>query len=285
MPGYINKVLNKFRHQLPPKPQHAPHSWTEPVYGKVRQYAIEKDTDPILNSADTKLVQQITGNLLYYARAIESPILPALNEIAHRQSTPTKNTMEKCTMLLDFCASHPNATIRYHASDMVLHIDTDAAYLVLPGAKSRIAGYYYLSGRPPATGTPTPTINGAIHVECKTLKHVVASAAEAETGGLFVNSQLAIPLRHALEALDHHQPPTPLKTDNSTAYKFVHDDMKQKMSKSWDMRYNWLRDKSVIMKLFRIYWQKGDDNLADYFTKHHPPSHHRHMRPTYIQDG
>ena len=252
---------------------------------KTRQYAIEKDNDPLLQPSDVKMVQQISGNLLYYARAIESPILPALNEIAHRQATPTQNTLDKCKMLLHFCASHPNASIRYTASDMILHIDTDASYLVLPGAKSRIAGYYYLAQHPPLHGTPTPTMNGAIHVECRTLKHVVASAAEAETGGLFANSQLALPIRQSLHALGHKQPPTPLKTDNSTAYKFVHNDMKQKMSKSWDMRFNWLRDKTVIQKLLRIYWEVGSKNWADYFTKHHAPSHHKAMRRVYIYSG
>ena len=64
---------------------------------------------------------------------------------------------------------------------MILHIDTDVADLVLPGAKSRISGYYYLANHPPKTGTPKPNINDAIYEECKTLKHVVASAAEAET--------------------------------------------------------------------------------------------------------
>ena len=285
MPQYIQKVLHKFQHIPPTRSQHAPHQWTEPAYGKIRQYAIEKDNDPLLSPSDTKLVQQISGNLLYYARAIESPILPALNEISHRQATPTANTMTKCKMLLDYCATHPNPTIRFTASDMILHVDTDAAYLVLPGGKSRIAGYYYLTNQPPTTGTPTPSFNGAIHVECKTLKHVVASAAEAETGGIFTNCQLALPIRQSLEALGHKQPPTPIKTDNSTAYKFIHNNMKQKMSKSWDMRFNWLRDRSIIQKMLRIYWAKGSANLADYFTKHHAPSHHRNMRPIYIYNG
>ena len=177
MPGYINKVLHKFQHKLPKRIQHAPHQWTEPVYGSKRQYAIEKDDDPLLDPHDIKTVQQISGNLLYYARAIESPILPALNEIAHRQATPTQKTMDKCKMLLDFCATHPNATIRYKASNMVLHVDTDAAYLVLPGAKSRIGGYYFLAKHSPAHGISRPTLNGAMYVECKRLKHVVASAA------------------------------------------------------------------------------------------------------------
>ena len=110
----------------------------------------------------------------------------------------------------------------------------------------------------------------------------MSSAAEAETGGIIVNSQLTIPIRQSLQALGHIQPPTPIKTDNSTAYKFVHNDMKQKMSKSWDMRYNWLRDRDTIQKMLRIYWEKGSKNWGDYFTKHHPPSHHKIMRPNYI---
>ena len=285
MPGYIKKVLHKFKHIVPAKPQHAPHKWTEPVYGKHQQLAILEDKDPILPPDKIKEVQQITGSLLYYARAIESPILPALNEISHRQASPTANTLSKCKMLLDYCATHPNGKVRFKASDMVLNVDTDAAYLVLPGAKSRIAGTYYMAEHPQSSKTPNPTLNGAVHIECKTLKHVVASAAEAETGGLFVNGQIILQLRQTLKALGHPQPPTPLKTDNSTAYKFVHDEMKQKMSKSWDMRFNWLRDKVTIQKLLQIYWQKGTKNWADYFTKHHPPRHHKQIRPNYILDG
>ena len=242
MSGYIKRVLHKFQHKFPTRFQHALHKWMKLVYGKIRQYTIEKDNDLILTADETKTIQQIVGNLLYYARAIKSPMLSGLNEIQHRQASPTKNTLEICYMILDFCASHPNGKIRYYASDMILQIDTDAAYLVLPGAKSRITGYYFLSQHPPAHGIPQPVLNGAIHVEFKALKCVLASAAESETGGIFVNAQFAIPIRHTLIALEHLQPLTQMKTDNSTAYKFVHNDMKQKMSESWDMRYNWLRD-------------------------------------------
>jgi hypothetical protein len=47
------------------------------------------------------------------------------------------------------------------------------------------------------------------------------------------------------------------------------------------MRWNWLRDKTTHDKL-RIYWDKGQNNQADYFTKHHPPTHHLAMRPKYV---
>ena len=33
---------------------------------------------------------------------------------------------------------------------------------------------------------------------------------------------------------------------------------------------------------FHVYWQRGQTNKADYPSKHHPVSHHRKMRPTYL---
>ena len=66
-------------------------------------------------------------------------MLPTLNEIGTRQATPTRITAEKLNMLLDYASTYQNAVIRYHASDMVLWIESDAAYLVLPNARSRYA--------------------------------------------------------------------------------------------------------------------------------------------------
>ena len=88
---------------------------------------------------------------------------------------------------------------------MVLHVDSDAAYFVLPKARSRIVGYFYLSKECTITITKSPPINGSILVECKVLKHEVSSAAEAETGGLFHNYQTAIMIRNILNALGHNQ--------------------------------------------------------------------------------
>jgi hypothetical protein len=109
----------------------------------------------------------------------------------------------------------------------------------------------------------------------------MASAAEAETGGVYGNAQEALACRISLLALGHPQPATPLKTDNSTANSFVHANIKQRRSKTWDMRWNWLRDKATHEQL-RIYWDKGVNNDADYFTKHHPPAHHLAERPRYV---
>ena len=164
---------------------------------------------------------------------------------------------------------------------MILNNDFDAAYLVMPQAKSQIAGYFYMNNSP--SSTPLPVLNGAILVECKTLRHVVASAAEAEIAGIFHNTQIAIPLRHILITLGHPQPPIPIKTDNSTAHGFIHNNINKKRSKSWDMRFYWLRDRTNQQQ-FRIFWQSGATNNADYPTKHHTTRHHREIRARYLHD-
>ena len=78
-------------------------------------------------------------------------LLPALNHIGTSQAHPTQLTKQHCNRLMDYAYTYPNAYIRYHASKMILHVDSDAAYLVLPKAKSRIAGYFYLADLKPDT--------------------------------------------------------------------------------------------------------------------------------------
>jgi hypothetical protein len=80
------------------------------------------------------------------------------------------------------------------------------------------------------------------------------------------------------------QDATPIQTDNNTASGIANDTVKQRRSKAMDMRFYWIRDR-VRQDQFLIYWSKGSDNLADYFTKHHPVSHHRAMRPVYLHEA
>ena len=126
-----------------------------------------------------------------------------------------------------------------------------------------------------------PTINGAIHVHSSIMKNVVSSAAEAEVGALFHNAHDACSFRQTLEDLGHQQPPTLLRTDNACANGIMNRTVKQKRSKAIDMRYYWLQDR-VDQRQFRVHWQPGSTNQADYFTKHHSPAHHIEMRPTYM---
>ncbi len=186
MPGYIHKLLTRLAHPPPRRPRHAPHAWAQPVFGRHIQSGTPSDTSPMLPTGDIKTIQSIVGALLYYTRAVDPSMYPALNEISTNQSQPTANTLTKCHHLLDYVSTHPNATIRYHASDMVLNVDSDAAYLVLPRARSHLAGHFFLSS--PGSPTRIAPPNGPVLTECKTIRHVVSSAAEAETAALFHNA-------------------------------------------------------------------------------------------------
>ena len=225
----------------------------------------------------------MVGSFLYYGRAINNTILAAINEIPMKQFASTAITKEKTSMLMDCLSTHPEAMIRFHASKMKLFVESDAAYLVAPEAKSRIAGYYHMG--PLFTPFVEPSKpNAPVHIECRVLKPVVSSAAEAETAGIFQNSCTALDLKNMLEALGHPQGPIDIKTDNSTAVSFSNGELKAKRSKSWDMRLHWIRDR-IAQQQLRVTWGKGSENLADYFTKHFPPSYHQRVRTKYILQG
>jgi hypothetical protein len=277
MPGYIEKALQRFQHKPPRRPEHSPHAYTEPNYGAPVQYTEPFDESPPLNKIETKQLREIIGTLLYYGRAVDNTMLVALGSLAAAQEQGTQQTAKASTKLLNYAATHPDATVRFKASAMILHIHSDASYLSEPKARSRVGGYFYLGN-----GTHNPPINGAIHVVSQIMTNVMASAAEAEVGGLFINGQTACPIRSALEFLGHPQPATIIITDNECAKGIANDTVKQKRSKAIDMRFYWIRDR-VAQKQFEVLWQKGSENLADYFTKHHPASHHQKVRSRYLQ--
>jgi hypothetical protein len=114
------------------------------------------------------------------------------------------------------------------------------------------------------------------------MRVVLSSATEAEMGALFYNAKVAAWLRTTLEEFGHPQPPTPIQTDKNTcAAGIINNALKQRRSKAIDMRFYWERDR-VQQGHFLVHWRKGADNLADYFTKRHSPSHHLVMRSTYL---
>jgi hypothetical protein len=106
-------------------------------------------------------------------------------------------------------------------------------------------------------------------------------AAEAEIGAVFINAKEGAVLRTTLEELGHPQPPKPLKTDNTTATGYSNGTIKQKSTKAMDMHFYWIKDR-VKQGQFKVYWGPGYRNLADYFTKHHSPAHHKIMRKIHI---
>jgi hypothetical protein len=156
-------------------------------------------------------------------------MLHAINDISLSASKGTEATLDATMYLLNYAHYNPNSEIIYRASDMVLRVDSDAAYLVAPEARSRTGGYQYLSNK---AGT---LFNDPVLIIAKVIKNVMASATEAELGALFMNAQEAEGLRNCLAAMAFPQPATPLKTDNSTANGILNNTMKQKRSKAIDV--------------------------------------------------
>jgi hypothetical protein len=187
-------------------------------------------------------------------------MLVALGSHASEQSKGTEATLEAATQLLNYAATHPEATIRFHKSDMILHIHTDASYLSEAEAKSRVAGFFFLSTEP--SPQPVP-INGPVHIVSQILRTVVASAAKAEVAATFVSAQDGSHIQNILHFLNHPQPETPIQTDNCVAKGIIDNTVKQKRSKAINMRYYWIPDR-VAQNKFAIHWKPGKVNLADY---------------------
>jgi hypothetical protein len=284
MPGYVREALHRFEHLAPLFPQDTPHQWNQPTYGAKVQYAEDHDRSTLLEPNNVTFVQRVVETFLYYALATDPTMLVALGSIAASQSKATSKTYDATVWLLDYAATHPDASICYVKSDMILHIHSDASYLSEPKARSRAGGHYFLSSLSSTPDVPAlqpPPLNGPIFTISRIMRNVMGSAAEAEIGATYINSQEAIPIRTTLAELGHPQPPTPMQVDNSTAEGFANGTIKQKQSKAIDMQFYWIKDRTS-QKQFLVYWRPGSDNHGDYHTKHHSAAHHRQQRPTFL---
>jgi hypothetical protein len=81
--------------------------------------------------------------------------------------------------------------------------------------------------------------------------------------------------------MGHPQPATPMQTENTTAHGIIRGMCKQQRSKAIYMRLYWVRDRAKQGQL-DIGWGLSAQNLGNYFTKHHTPSHHRGIRSMYL---
>jgi hypothetical protein len=119
-----------------------------------------------------------------------------VNVLASEQTRATAATVDKIIKLLNYCTTHPEATLRYHAPDMILNIHSDASYLSEREAKSRAGGAFYIVSKNDKANRLT---NGAILIISTVLKHVMSSVAEAEIGAVFLNVKEGTVLRTTLE--------------------------------------------------------------------------------------
>jgi hypothetical protein len=240
MPGYIKASLHKYQHTAPARPEHAPHTWNPPIYGAKTQFVNDETISSALSDKDVNKLQQLTGTLLYYDRAIDPTLIMPINVLASRQSKATEVTADKVIKLLNYCNTHPETKIRYHASAMILHIHSDASYLSENEAKSRAGGVFYMGSD---TKTNKKLRNGAILIIGKVLKTCNVFSSGSRNWGSFHNAKEGAVLRTTLEELRHKQPATPMETDNTTATGYSNGTIKQKRTKAMDMSFYWIKDR------------------------------------------
>ncbi len=143
MPGYIKKKLQEYGHVVPNRLQSCPYAPEPKQFGVTVQAPAPPDNTPRLNDAGIKQVQKIVGSIIFYARAIDMTVLMALSSIVTEQPKATDRTLARCMQLLDYLARNNPAKVRFHASDMIMNIHSDALYLSAPGAQSRTCGHFF----------------------------------------------------------------------------------------------------------------------------------------------
>jgi hypothetical protein len=136
--------------------------------------------------------------------------------------------MKHTVQLLDYLATQEDAIITYHASDMILAAHRDASYLSQPQARNRAGSHFFLS-----SNANIPPNNGAILNIAHIIKHVMASATEAELAALYITACEAVNIRIILHELGHKQPATPLQTDNAMADAVVNGKIQPKQPRPW----------------------------------------------------
>ena len=86
------------------------------------------------------------------------------------------------TQLLNYDATHYEAITRYHVSLMILHIHSDASFLLDSEFSIREGGYHYLSAvsvYPRKVPLKQPPPNVPVHVKYTTVISIIASVMEA----------------------------------------------------------------------------------------------------------
>ena len=130
---------------------------------------------------------------------------------------------------------------------MILAVHSNASYLSESKARSRAGGRFFMSKDVSFSPNNRAVLNIA-HI----MKTIISLAAEAEIGAMYVNAREAVPARKSLNEMGHHQPRTPMQTDNTAVHSVVTNNVQPKRTKEMDMRFHWLRCRDAQEK-FRYF--------------------------------
>ena len=126
-----------------------------------------------------------------------------------------------------------------------------------------------------------PTANGILLVVCKSMRNIMASAADTKYGIIFINAQTAIPIRTTLFEIGWKQGPTSIQVEMSTDVGIATKEFRQNKSKAMDMRFYCINNR-IKQGQFCVFCRPGSENLGDYHSVNHSPEHHIAVRSKYL---
>ena len=142
-----------------------------------------------------------------------------LSSIKVRQSKATEKLEEVVKHFLDCCATHPNAGMKFIASNLMASLRSDVPYLCEPNSKSRTEGHFYLSKYKDIILN-----NRTVMTLSNIIKQVLSSASEAQTAAIFYKCKTALLHRVSFEEISHPRPKTAVTTDIITAFGLKSND-------------------------------------------------------------
>jgi hypothetical protein len=130
----------------------------------------------------------------------------ALSSIASKQSKGTDSTMKKCKQLLNYLASHPNASVHFHASNMILNIHSGASYLSKSNAHSCACGHFFMGWKPDPTKPIKLTAHFSHFVQYYGLSLLLPPKPSLALYSSIANRQLFFNSPWKIRAIPNHPP-------------------------------------------------------------------------------
>ena len=81
MLGYVRKILAQFKYEVPRKLRYIAYQPPLRKYGKKSREILPEDTTAEVNAERIKIVQQMIGGVLHYARAVDCTVLVVSSSI------------------------------------------------------------------------------------------------------------------------------------------------------------------------------------------------------------
>ena len=259
MPGAVDKIRQRFAPELT-RGAPSPAIYIPPRYGAQAQQ-VPVDNSPQLSPARKLWLQQLVGCFLYYARAVDYTMLPAVCAISSDQANATDATLAAAYRLIAYAMSYPDNRLRLYSCDMIVHLQADGSFQSRSNGRSVAGGFGFFGNR----DCPMQ-INGAIQAHSTVIDCVVASVGECEYASTFIEGRAGEWLRTIGRALGYPQPPTILHCDNACAVGLANNTVKIRRTRSIDTRFHWMRCR-VRQGHFIVKWCPGANMLADFFTK------------------